>query len=92
MVFHMKTTLIIPDAVFRDLKRTADKRGTTISELTAELLRKGLAERPKLHHLPPLPSFKTGGLSVDVADREALYEALNAEDDARLYGRRLKKD
>jgi hypothetical protein len=91
MVFHMKTTLIIPDPVFRDLKRAAARRGTTMSELTAELLRKGLAERPKPHHLPPLPSFKTGGLLVDVADREALYKALDAEDHARLYGEKNER-
>jgi hypothetical protein len=42
----MKTTLIIPDPVFQDLKRHAAKRGTTMSELAAELLRKGLAKHP----------------------------------------------
>lgn len=87
----MKTTLIIPDPVFRDLKRSAARRGRTMSELATELLRQGLAERPKPHHLPPLPSFETGGLLVDVADRESLYEALNAEDDARLYGRKNER-
>jgi hypothetical protein len=92
MVFRMKTTLIIPDPVFRDLKRNAAKRGTTMSELAAELLRKGLDERPKPSRLPPLPSFNAGRILVDVADRDALYDVLDAERDARLYGRARKKD
>jgi hypothetical protein len=89
MVFRMKATLIIPDPVLRDLKRQAAKRGTTMSELATELLRKGLAARPKPSRLAPLPSFKMGRLLVDVADRDALYDVLEAERDARLYG--LKK-
>ena len=92
MVFHMKTTLIIPDPVFRDLKRQAIERGATLSELAAELLRKGLAERPKPARLPPLPSFSAGRLLVDVANRDALYDVLDAERDARLHGRRRGKD
>jgi len=91
MVFRMKTTLIIPDPVFRDLKRQAIERGATLSELAAELLRKGLAERPKSVRLPPLPSFKMGPPRVNVADREALYDVLDAERDARLYGRPRRK-
>jgi hypothetical protein len=91
MVFHMKTTLIIPDPVFDDLKRQAAKRGTTLSALAAELLRKGLAERPKRVKLPPLPSFKMGWPpKVDIADRDALHDFLNAERDERLYGIKRK--
>jgi hypothetical protein len=92
MVFRMKTTLLIPDPVFDALKQQAAKRGTTLSALAAELLRKGLSERPKRVKLPPLPSFKGGRLLVDVADRDALYEVLDAERDKRLYGRAQKKD
>ena len=87
----MKTTLIIPDPVFDDLKRQAAKRGTTLSALAAELLHKGLAERPKPVKLPPLPSFKMGWPpKVDIADRNALYDVLDAERDERLYGIKRK--
>jgi hypothetical protein len=34
MVSHMKTTLVIPDPGFRDLKKPAVDRNTTISELS----------------------------------------------------------
>ena len=87
----MKTTLLIPDPVFDDLKRQAAKRGTTLSALAAELLRKGLDERPKRVKLPPLPSFKMGWPpKVNIADREALYNLLDAERDERLYGIKRK--
>jgi hypothetical protein len=76
MVFRMKTTLVIPDPVFRDLKRCAVERGETISELVTELLRKGLTARPNRKRLPPLPSFDMGRARVDVTDRDALYEVM----------------
>ena len=72
----MKTTLIIPDPVFHDLKRHAAKRGTTMSELATELLRKGLADHAKPTRLLPLPSFDMGREKVNFADREALYNAM----------------
>ena len=91
MVFRMKATFIIPDAVVRELKRQAAKRGTTMSELATELLRKGLSSRPKPARLPPLPSFNAGRLLVDVADRDALHDLLDAERDERLYGTRKRR-
>jgi hypothetical protein len=91
MVFRMKTTLIIPDPVFRDLKRRAAERGTTMSALATELMRRGLADRPKPVKLPPLPTFNAGPPLVDVANREALFDLLDAERDERLYGRSRKK-
>jgi len=44
MVFHMKTTLIIPDPVFRNLKRRAAERNETLSALVTEYLVQGLRE------------------------------------------------
>lgn len=75
MFFCMKkTTLIIPDRIFRELKRCATERGRTISSLATEFLRKGLAEPEQSGELPPLPVFEgTGPPLVDVADCDALY-------------------
>jgi len=87
----MRATLNIPNSILRDLKRHAAKRGTTMSELATELLRKGLAGRPKPHRLPPLPSFNAGRPLVDVANRDALYDVLDAERDERLYGKRKER-
>ena len=86
----MKTTLIIPDPVFDDLKRQAAERGTTLSALATDLMRQGLAARPRREKLPPMPTFDGGRLLVDVANHDALYEALNAGRDKRLEGRARK--
>ncbi|MGH9402422.1 MAG: hypothetical protein ACRD2P_09980 [Terriglobia bacterium] len=86
----MKTTLIIPDPVFKDLKRRAVERGETLSELATEFLRQGLREKPR-HKLPlRLPSFKMGPPLINIADREELYRVLDADRDARLYGAKKK--
>lgn len=76
MVFHMKTTLVIDDTVLRRLRREAARQGRTISELVEAALRQFLALRPARGSLPDLPSFHSGGANVDVADREALYQAM----------------
>jgi hypothetical protein len=47
-----------------------------MSELLEAALRAFLAPRGKAGDLPLLPSFKSGGSLVDVADRESLYEAM----------------
>jgi hypothetical protein len=76
MVNHMKTTLNIDDSVMRLLKQEAAKRGCTMSELIESALRLALVSKHTRPGLPSLPSFKSGGALVDVADREALYQAM----------------
>ena len=91
MVFHMKTTLVIPDPVFRDLKRRAAERGETLSALATECLVQGLRQTRKPRSPFRFPTFKMGPPKVNIADREALYDVLDAERDARLYGRVRRK-
>lgn len=76
MVFHMKTTLIIDDSVMAQLKREAARQGKTMSELVETALRMLLRSRPRPQALAPLPTFHGGGALVDVADRDALYQAM----------------
>lgn len=76
MVFHMKTTLNIDDSVMARLKREAARSGRTMSELVETALRNLLGKRPDREPLPPLPSFDSGGALVDIADRDALYRAM----------------
>lgn len=71
MIIHMKTTLIIPDQLFRELKRRAARRRTTLSAVVAEALRRGLDVRSTAE-LPPLPVHRMGRPRVDLADRDAL--------------------
>jgi hypothetical protein len=47
-----------------------------MSELVETALRKMLQQRREREALPPLPSFDSGGALVDVADRDALYRAM----------------
>ena len=83
MVFHMKTTLNIDDSVMRRLREEAARRGITMSALVEAGLRRVLAEPAHIDALPaaspPLPSWNGGGELVDIADRDALYRAMEEE-------------
>jgi hypothetical protein len=73
----MRTTLIIDDTIMARLKQEAAKQGKTISELVESALRLLLDAKPqKRKALEPLPSFDGGGTLADIADREALYRAM----------------
>lgn len=76
MVFHMKTTLNIDDTVMARLKQEAARQGRTMSELVETALRGLFRAQKERASLPPLPAFRSGGTLVDVADREALYRAM----------------
>lgn len=86
----MRTTLVLPDAVYRELKRRAAERDETLSGLVTEYVRRGLEEETgEAEDLDPLPSYPLGAPEVDVADRDALQRAYDATggtpdpDDAR---------
>ena len=76
MGFHMKTTLNIDETVMSQLKRESARQGRTMSELVETALRSLFREQKKAAELGPLPKFHSGGELVDVADREALYQAM----------------
>ena len=76
MVIWMKTTLNIDDSVMNLLKQEAVRRGCTMSELVESALRLLLAAKEPPRPILPLPSFKSGGSSVEIADRDALYAAM----------------
>jgi len=76
MAIHMKTTLNISETTWKELKREAARRGETMSQLVEAALRLFLRQAEPKKPLPPLPSFNSGGALVDVANREALYGAM----------------
>jgi len=76
MANHMKTTLNIDNTVMAQLKREAARQGRTMSELVETALRMLFRSSRKRWELPPLPTFRSGGTLVDVADRDALYQAM----------------
>ncbi len=78
MLIRMKTTLVLPDHLVRTLKQRAAERGTTLSRVVAEALTRGLESVP-MTDLPPLPTHRMGKPRVDIADRNALYDAMEGE-------------
>jgi ribbon-helix-helix CopG family protein len=76
MGFRMKTTLNIDATVMAELKREAARQGRTMSELVETALRLLLRSQRKRGRIPALPKFRSGGALVDVADRDALYHAM----------------
>ena len=56
----MKTTLIIPDPVFRDLKRRAAERNETLSALVTEYLIQGMRDARKPKRRFRFRTFKMG--------------------------------
>jgi hypothetical protein len=76
MVIHMKTTLNIDDTVMAELKREAVRQGRTMSELVETALRLSFQPSKNREDFAPLPMFRSGGTLVDVADRDALYQAM----------------
>jgi hypothetical protein len=78
MISHMKTTLNIDDTVMAELRREAARQGRTMSELVETALRNLFRSQKEAAQLSPLPVFHGGGASVDIADRDALYQAMEA--------------
>lgn len=72
----MKTTLQIDDKVIIQLKREAARQGRTMSDLVETALRNLLRAQREPAKLTPLPTFRSDGALVDVADRDALYQVM----------------
>ncbi len=74
----MKATLEIDDALMQRLREEAARRGTTESALVETGLRHILDEcgKPQTqdkHPLPPIPTRLSGGILVDISNRDELY-------------------
>jgi hypothetical protein len=65
----MRAAVIIDDELFRRLKRLAAHQGRTLSEVTQEVLRRGLREAPRQRReAVKLPTFSLGRPLVGIAD------------------------
>jgi hypothetical protein len=79
MIFHMKrTTLVLDERQFAELKKLAAEERRTLSSITDEVLRTGLSLRRgrRSQKLGRLPAWNMGKPKVDLADRKALYEVM----------------
>jgi hypothetical protein len=72
----MKTPPNIDGIVMAKLKREAARQGRRISEVVEMALRLLLRLQRTQDTIPALPSFRSGGALVDIADRDALYHAM----------------
>ena len=72
----MKTTLNLDDTVMAELRQEAARQKRPMSELVETALRNLFRSRRQEVDVPPLPVFHGGGAMVDVADRDALYQAM----------------
>jgi hypothetical protein len=86
----MRTTLDLPDPLFRSLKARAAMDGTSLKDLLVRLVQRGLAEpSPQLAAAPvrrsPFPVLVHGPLALPVeamSSNAKLYDLMYAEEDA----------
>jgi hypothetical protein len=76
MIFHMKTTLNIPESLMKELKKRAAETGQNLSETLADVLQKGLQPQRAKGKLRKLPVYDCGKVYLNVADRDQLYRAM----------------
>ena len=71
----------LPDALLAAAKQRAARDGRTVTSLVEEALRDLLDKPPRRVTVEPLPTYAAPGsrMLVDIADREALYAALDAD-------------
>lgn len=78
MLFCMRTTLDLDDALMRRAKATAARRGMTLTALMDRALRDALDHHgeatPYVLDIPVVAG--TGPPRVDITDRAALFEAM----------------
>jgi len=77
----MKTTVEIDERLLLRAKRYAAQQGTTLRAIIEDALRARLATRPKqqsAHRFAPPVVKGSVPPAIDVADRNALYDALDA--------------
>jgi hypothetical protein len=77
----MRTTIDIDDPILKDLKKIQEKEGKSLGRLISDLLAQAIGERrsPKISAKPARWISKAMSARVDLADREALYAAMEQE-------------
>ena len=81
MLIHMRTTINLPDNLGEEAKRCAAERGCTFTALVVEGLHLVLRNPSGEQRVEPLPRHggASGGLLVDLSDKSAVAEALDAD-------------
>jgi predicted AAA+ superfamily ATPase len=77
----MRTTVDIDPPILNDLKRLQKREGKSLGRLMSDLLAEALGRR-RIRAEPPPPftwNVTRGKPLVDLADKDGLYEILDAE-------------
>ena len=82
----MRTTVDIDDPVLKDLKKLQKKEGKSLGRLISDLLAQAIGERktPKAPARAPRWLSKAMGARIDLADREALYDAMEQKPQSKV--------
>jgi hypothetical protein len=85
----VRTTLVLDDALMGKIRRLAADKGETLTAVTEELLRAGLAARAagKRAERPALPVFRGSGVAPGI-DLDRSGALLAAEDEEPYRGPR----
>jgi hypothetical protein len=79
----MRTTLDLEAPVLRDLKRLSEREGKSLGRVASELLAVALASRGDRTAAAPVFAWRTADMGqprVDLADRDAVLDAMDAHD------------
>ena len=86
----MRTTLDLPDPLFKHLKTRAAQEGRSFRDLVVELVEKGLTARDKVDAQQRFESRPVVGASVAMTStahkltNSTLFELINQDDDERV--------
>ena len=77
----MRTTVDIDEPILKDLKKLQQKEGKSLGRLISDLLAQAIGERksPRASARPARWISTSMGARIDLADREALYTAMEQE-------------
>ena len=77
----MRTTINIDDPILNELKVIQQKEGKPLGRLISDLLAHALGENPSASQStrPPVWISKAMGARIDLADRDAVYAAMDGE-------------
>jgi hypothetical protein len=76
----MRTTIDIDDPILREIKAIHEREGRSMGAVASELLAEALAARRPSRARPPFQWTSRPMKSlVDLADKEAVYAALDAD-------------
>ena len=85
MLAHMRTTMNLPDALFAEVKARAHEEGRTVTSVVEAALRDYIDRSLSARSREPwvLPRWDGGPPRIDLEDKDAMYEAMYGEEDAR---------